>query len=79
VARDTGDIGAILTITNHIKFLGLTIQSEIVWDRHTDELVKKLNTDSYVRNLKPVVYTKTLKSVYYSYFRCYGLWINVMG
>jgi hypothetical protein len=40
-----GDIGAILTSMNHLKFLGLTIQSEIIWDKHRDEIVKKLNTE----------------------------------
>jgi hypothetical protein len=48
VARNMGDIGAILTFMNHIKFLGLTIQSESVWDRHTNELVKKLYTACYM-------------------------------
>jgi hypothetical protein len=69
VTRDMGDIGTVLTSTNHIKFLGLNIQNDITWDRHIAEVVKKLNTACYmIRNLKPMVSTKTLISVYYSYF-----------
>jgi hypothetical protein len=69
VVRDMGGIGAILSSTNHIKFLGLIIQNDITLDRHIDEIENKLNTACYMtRNPKSVVSTKTLKSVYYSYF-----------
>jgi hypothetical protein len=39
-----GDLGAIISCANYIKFLGLTIQNDITWDGHTEDIIKKLNT-----------------------------------
>jgi hypothetical protein len=59
------DIGTIITSTNYTEFLGLTIQYEMTWDGHTEEIIKKLSTACYRRNIKTVVSVKTLKSIYY--------------
>jgi hypothetical protein len=42
--RDMGDLGAIITCANFTKFLGLTIQNDITWDGHIQDMIKKLNT-----------------------------------
>jgi hypothetical protein len=52
-ARDMGDLGAIITCANFTKFLGLTIQNDITWDGHIQDMIKKLNTACYIiRNVK---------------------------
>ena len=40
VLRDIGDLGTIITNTNHTKFLGLTIENAMTWERHIDEVTK---------------------------------------
>jgi hypothetical protein len=79
--RGMGEQGAIISCTNYSKFLGLTIQSNMTWDGHIKNLVKKLNTACYmIRNVKQIVCMKTLKSVYFSYFQfCHDIWHNVPG
>ena len=68
IVREIGGIGTVLLNTNYIKFLGLTIQNDITWDGHIDDIIKKINTACYmIRSVKPVVSVKILKSVYYSY------------
>jgi hypothetical protein len=68
LVREMGGIGIVLLNINHIKFIGLTIQNDINWDGHIDELIKKLNTACYtIRSVKSMVSPKTLKSVYYSF------------
>jgi hypothetical protein len=49
--------------------LGLTIQNDITWDGHIQDMIKKLNTACYmIRKDKKMVSMKTLKSVYFAYF-----------
>jgi hypothetical protein len=77
VERDIGDLEAIITSANYTKFLGLTIEYSMTWERHIDEVIKKLCTACYmIRNIKPVVSMNTLLSIYHSYFHSvmtYGL------
>jgi hypothetical protein len=55
-----GDLGAIITCANFTKFLGLTIQNDITWDGHIQDMIKKLNTVCYmIRNVKQMVSMKT--------------------
>jgi hypothetical protein len=69
VERDIGALGAIITSANCTRFLGLTIEYSITWERHIDEVIKKPCTACYMlRNIKPVVSTNTLQSIYHSYF-----------
>jgi hypothetical protein len=80
VERDIGDLRAIITSANYTKFLGLIIEYSITWERHIDEVVKKLCTACYmIRNTKPVVSTKTLLSIYHSYFHSVMTWTDVLG
>jgi hypothetical protein len=37
-----GDLGTIITTTNYTRFLGLTIEYSITWERHIDEVINKL-------------------------------------
>jgi hypothetical protein len=61
-----GNLGAIISCTNCSKFLGLTIQSNMSWDGHIKDLIKKSNTPWYmIRNVKQIVSMKTLKTVYF--------------
>jgi hypothetical protein len=68
VERDIGDLGAIITGANYTRFLGLTTEFSITWERHIDEVIKKLCTACYMINIKPVVFMNTLQSIYHSYF-----------
>jgi hypothetical protein len=40
VHRAMGDIGTIITSTNQTKFLGLTIEYAMTWERHIEEVIK---------------------------------------
>jgi len=52
---------------NSTKFLGLTIDSTVLWKEHIISLVTKLNKASFaIRAIKPLL--NVLKMIYYSYF-----------
>jgi hypothetical protein len=62
VERDIGKLGALVRNTNHIKFLGLTIECSLSWERHIDEITQKLSLAGYmIRNIKPFMSLNTLK------------------
>jgi hypothetical protein len=77
VERDIGKLGALIKSTNHIKFLGLTIECSLSWESHIDEIIQKLSLACYmIRNIKPLMSLNTLKNIYHSYFHSvmtYGL------
>jgi hypothetical protein len=77
VHRDMGDIGTVITSTDHTKFLGLTLEYAMTWERRIEEVIKKLSIACYmIININPVVSMKTLISIYHSYFHSamsYGL------
>jgi hypothetical protein len=67
--RDMGDISSLITSFNDTKFLRLTIDSTLTWERHIKNVINKLCTACYmIRNIKPFMSVNTLKIVYYSYF-----------
>jgi hypothetical protein len=69
VERAIEDLCAIITSANYTKFHGLTIEYSITWERHVDEVIKKLCTACYmISNIKPVVSMNTLQSINHSYF-----------
>jgi hypothetical protein len=68
VERDIGYLSKLITISNQTKFLGLTINSTLTWDKHVDEITRKLNSLCYIRNIRPYMSLSTLKMVYYSFF-----------
>lgn len=56
-------------ISNDAKFLGITINRNLKWYDHVDQLVKKLNSISFaIRSLKRSCDIYTLKTFYYSNF-----------
>jgi hypothetical protein len=80
--KDERDIGTLIMSSNYSKFLGLPIECTLIWERHIEEINKKLRSACYmIRNIKPIMSIITLKNVYYSYFysvMTYGLiyWRN---
>jgi hypothetical protein len=67
--RDIGDMGTFIMNSNYKKFLGLTIECTLTWERHIEEINKILSSVCYmIRNIKTIMYIITLKNVYYSYF-----------
>jgi hypothetical protein len=78
--RDIGYLGAIISCANYTKFLGLTVQNDITWDGHIEDVIKKLNTACYViRNLKPVVTMETLRNVFLIFPFRHDIWYNILG
>jgi hypothetical protein len=56
VVRDIGKMGTIIETINYTRFLGLNIEYSITWERHIDDLIKKLCTACYnIRNMKSSV------------------------
>jgi hypothetical protein len=73
VERDIGKLGALIKSTNHIKFLGLTIECSLSWERHIDEIIQKLSLACYmIRNIKPLMSLNTYHSYFHSVMT-YGL------
>jgi hypothetical protein len=66
-----------LTGTKYNKFLGLTIQYDLEWNKHIEEICKKLNLAIFmIRNIKPLVSIDTMKIIYHAYFHsimAYGI------
>jgi hypothetical protein len=75
--RDIGNLSALITTSNDIKFLGLTITSSLNWENHVNGVLTKLSTACYMlRNVKPLLSLKVLLIIYNSYFHSilsYGL------
>jgi hypothetical protein len=66
--RDMEDISSLITSSNHSKFLGLTIDSTLTWERHIENIINKVCTTCYmIRNIQPFMSVNTLKIVYYSF------------
>jgi hypothetical protein len=59
----------LITHANNTKFLDLTIQNDLTWDGHIQDIIKKLNKACYnISKLKPIVSINALKNIYFSYF-----------
>jgi hypothetical protein len=67
----TLDVGNIkIKSTSHAKFLGIVIDQNLRWDKHTEYMVKKLRSAcSALFKLRYLINRDTLKIVYYSYFQ----------
>jgi hypothetical protein len=63
--------------TMYNKFLGLTIQYDLAWNKHIEEICKKLNLAIFmIRNIKPLVSIDTMKIIYHACFHsimAYGI------
>jgi len=58
----------IITNTNNNRFLGLIIDSSLLWKDHISELTSKLNKACYaIRVIKPFISLDVMKIIYYCY------------
>ena len=59
----------VLTNMNSMIFLGLTIDSTMLWKEHIISLAIKINKASFtIRGIKPLLNLNALKTIYYTYF-----------
>jgi hypothetical protein len=77
VERDIGDLDAIITSADYTRFLGLTAEYSINWERHIDEVIKKLCTACYM--ITSCVQEYTAKHVSFIFPFCYDIWTDVLG
>jgi len=60
---------SIISNLNSTTFLGLTIDSTLLWKDHIADLTSKLNKACYaIRTFKPFMTFNVLRTVYFSYF-----------
>jgi len=56
------------SITQSLKFLGLTIDTSLTWKYNIGELTPRLNKAFYaIRSIKPFMPLDVLRSTYFSY------------
>jgi hypothetical protein len=71
-----------LTKIQNIKFLGISINSNLSWKQHTEDITPRLNKACFViRSTKPFMSAETMKLIYFSHFHSilpYGIifWEN---
>jgi hypothetical protein len=52
-----------------IKFLGITIDSNLTWKQHIEDITPKLNKACFaIRSIKPFMSSEALRLIYFSYF-----------
>jgi hypothetical protein len=81
VERYIGDLGAIITSANYTRFLDLTIEYSITWERHIDEVKKKLCTACYVYDKKykiSCIHEYIAKHLSFIFPFCYDIWTGVL-
>jgi hypothetical protein len=58
-----------ITKAQNIKFLGIIIDSNLLWKQHIDDIIPKLNKACFaVRSVKPFMLLVVMKLIYFSYF-----------
>jgi len=58
-----------LTTVDSIKFLGLTLDNSLSWEKHIEAIVPKLSAATFaMRVVQPFLSLDSLKLIYYSYF-----------
>jgi hypothetical protein len=61
--------GKKLTTVDSIKFLGLTLDSSLSWEKHVKAIVSKLSAATYaMRIVQSFMFLDSLQLIYYSYF-----------
>jgi hypothetical protein len=80
VERDIGKLGAPIKSTNHIKFVGLTIECSLSWERHNDEIIQKLSLACYmIRNIKPLVFKYVEKYLSFIFSFSHDIWLDLLA
>src|SRR5215510_2529951 len=58
-----------VTTFDSIKFLGLTLDNSLSWNKHVEAIIPKLSAATFaMRVVQPVLSLDSLKLIYYSYF-----------
>jgi hypothetical protein len=58
-----------VTAVDSIKFLGLTLDNSLSWNKHIEAIIPKLNSATFaMRVVQPLLSLNSLKLIYYSYF-----------
>ena len=64
-----------LKLKSHVKYLGITIDEVLSWNKHIDNLSKKLaRANGILSKLRHYIPTKTALAVYHSLFQSYLLY-----
>ena len=65
---NTQSIDYKINLTNSNKFLGIILESSLMWKKHIDHINPKLNSLGYMlHSLRPVLSLKIIKQIYFSY------------
>ena len=84
----TKDIKSLLYIGNSIipevdeaKFLGITFDGRLSWDKHVENLYKRLKSAiAVIKRIKPCIGKENFKTLYFTLFECHILYgISVWG
>lgn len=60
-----------ISLTNNVKFLGVSLDSKLTWNVHLDEVTKKLCSATYaIKKIKELVGRNAARDVYFAYFHC---------
>ena len=61
--------GKRLNLTESVKYLGVTIDTNLTWQHHVNDLSIKLNrANALLFKIRKYVSPKILRSIYYCYF-----------